>query len=493
LDIGLEDNSCIKLCITAEVSPEGPYATLSHCWGAANIPTLSETSLATFKQCIPSTGLPKTFTEAVIIARRLEIRYLWIDSLCILQDSRTDWDTESALMQQVYSNSLLNIAATSSKNNFGGLFRSRDPIDLAPCSVRPEWAAIEREEFVVLDRNLWDRQFRFAPLNRRGWVIQERILAPRVLHFGETQLLWECHEMDACEMYPRGLPSILQTFNTNIKLIDPIIYATKPGIRRDIMGANTDSYDVYVLWARIVNVYTECQITKPSDKLVAIHGIAKKFEGISNDTYIAGLWKRFLAEQLFWQLGPGGGRKQVIGGSSYRPKEYRAPSWSWASVERPVYFVNSIQGTMLIKVVETLVDALNNGQINSGHIRIEGRIIHAEVAYQRLPHVHPDSPPDSLCFRIAEKIVSPLIYLDDEIPEDVIDVYVLLGRLNNGFLTCLLLRLIEGGQQGWYERFGIFELNCRADDTIVKEMETSLSLANSSLYCEGSLGSIVIV
>lgn len=60
--------------------------------------------------------LPPLFQDAIIITRQLGLRYLWIDSLCIIQDSLRDWETEAAKMASIYQNSYVTISATDASN-----------------------------------------------------------------------------------------------------------------------------------------------------------------------------------------------------------------------------------------------------------------------------------------------------------------------------------------------------------------------------------------
>lgn len=122
LDIGCDNSLTIKLFIPSE-HPEmldQPYVTLSHCWGKGKILRLLQENIESMKNEILIESLPKTFQETIVIARRLKQRFLWIDSLCIIQDSEEDWQIESAMMEYVYGHSLLNIAATDSSSGIGG-------------------------------------------------------------------------------------------------------------------------------------------------------------------------------------------------------------------------------------------------------------------------------------------------------------------------------------------------------------------------------------
>jgi hypothetical protein len=126
----------VQLIVTAENPPTSPYASLSHCWGKIKIITLTEGNLREFLEAeIALSRLSQTFCDAISVAKSLNVRYLWIDSLCIIQDSVADWNVESRTMLQVYQNAYCNIAATHAKNGSGGLFSNRNP-DLLSIDVQ---------------------------------------------------------------------------------------------------------------------------------------------------------------------------------------------------------------------------------------------------------------------------------------------------------------------------------------------------------------------
>jgi hypothetical protein len=164
-----------------------------------------------FQVSISYENLPATFQNAVDITRSLNSQYLWIDALCILQVSKEDWAHESSKMSQIYTNARLNIAATASSNSHGGLRRHASSRAPTSCLVTLSWTGLdlERKQYTCTDRTFWERNINFAPLLDRGWVLQERILAPRILHFAEEQLFWERRTTSAYESMPLGLPRYL--------------------------------------------------------------------------------------------------------------------------------------------------------------------------------------------------------------------------------------------------------------------------------------------
>lgn len=211
----------LRLIETESEAPTGLYVTPSHCWGKARMLTLKGDNLDGLRQSIPVSHLPKTFREAVKITKRLNINYIWIDSLCIIQDSEDDWLKEASLMHKLYSNGYCNIAATGARDSTYGLFVERDVRHLEPMLVDLDWRHSGVTSFELVYWDMWQQQLSYAPLNQRAWVVQERLLAPRVLHFGQQQILFECCEFDACEQYPHGLPPILgNTAYSGLKGLD---------------------------------------------------------------------------------------------------------------------------------------------------------------------------------------------------------------------------------------------------------------------------------
>ncbi|KAL9116061.1 MAG: hypothetical protein Q9227_000429 [Pyrenula ochraceoflavens] len=246
--------------------------------------------------------LTKTFMDAIEISQKLGLRYLWIDSLCIIQDSDSDWKKESAMMSSVYRGSAINIAAAGAADGSHGCFLKAD----------------ERIEVVstdALDGGAWKftspYMFRdsviYSPLAKRGWALQERILAPRTLYFTRAGMFWECREQDCCEIFPQKLPS--HEMN-----------------KRHVYHINKRA--ISTSWNAIIQLYTRAALTVKEDKLVAIMGIARAAQEENNDQYLAGLWRQNMEEQLCWG----------ISGKSPMRQDDAAPSWSWASVSGEVWW-----------------------------------------------------------------------------------------------------------------------------------------------------------
>ena len=278
--------------------------------------------------------LPKAFQDAITVVRYFGIRYLWVDSLCISQDSEIDWQRESSQMSAIYGNSLCNIAATGSTDNSTGFFVSRNPDIGLPCQVHPVWAEKLEHGFTVLDSFIWWSQVLNTSLMKRGWVFQERLLAPRVLHFGGNQLFFECREVDACETYPYGLPEILSSpGHAGFKKEFGALLNTTDKVEH--VGSESLVKDPTRLWCDLVQAYTRTQVTLSKDKLVALAGVAQTVESSFKSNYLAGLWHSHLVELLEWHVDRV--QRQAYAQVT-KPAEYRAPSWSWAALDGRVFY-----------------------------------------------------------------------------------------------------------------------------------------------------------
>jgi hypothetical protein len=319
---------------------EGPYMTLSHRWGKTSYKKLTAESLEQFKNRIDISDLPVSFKETMHIARLARIKYLWIDSLCIQQDDdKKDWEIEAQLMGKVYSHSFLNISATLADDDARSLLdQSNHPFDPTllnlPCmkkvrifkvgdpKVRLEMLQQRSRKVWTVDHDVWEDEIEQGPLQSRGWVFQERFLSPRILHFAERQLAWECHQISALEMFPRRVPpGLIQGSRSDVA--DNVLVAKIP--------TSANILEFRRSWDEIVAKYTKTDLTFNKDKLVAFAGVAKTIEAARGDTYLAGLWKSTFIYQLAWTRA----RDDIV----HHPRELssgRAPSWSWLSVDGDV-------------------------------------------------------------------------------------------------------------------------------------------------------------
>ena len=311
LRVHLRDGSHLKC---------GPYVTLSHCWGSTGTQNLqlTTTSLESFQNGIAVSSLRPTFRDMANMAWRLGIRLMWIDCMCIVQDDDQDWKRESALMGKVYANSWLNVSATAAGNDCSGLFAARNgsrPMDYFHTGYDKNG---ETTTWEVTTAEIWQDDVESAAVNRRAWVLQERILSPRIVHMSKSMAFWECRTLQASEVFPDGdLPDGKSPNNySQLKQL----YC---------QSRSADAYDIRDDWGLLLFKYTMCGLTFETDRLIALSGIASEVYKRTRCDYAAGLWSLQLPEDLLWRANnPGPTRSEL----------YIAPSWSWALVEGLIWF-----------------------------------------------------------------------------------------------------------------------------------------------------------
>jgi hypothetical protein len=177
----------LRLFHTGQVS--GRYIALSHRWGEYTPLKTTKTLIGIHSEEILLADLPRTFRDAVMVTRKLGIRYLWIDCLCIVQDDPQDWLREAALMGEIFANSYCTLAATSAKDSNGGLFLPRT---ISQSVKLTDWSGDSPVSYYAGIEDRFESALRDGDLNNRGWVLQERLLSPRTIHFTASQTFWEC-------------------------------------------------------------------------------------------------------------------------------------------------------------------------------------------------------------------------------------------------------------------------------------------------------------
>ncbi|KAI1112027.1 heterokaryon incompatibility protein-domain-containing protein [Nemania sp. NC0429] len=308
------------------------YLCLSHCWGTEQIIQTKRSTLEQHKRCIPWDELSRTFQDAIVFARKLGVRYIWIDSLCIIQDSDDDWRAESAQMAAIYENAYVTLAATKSRNGAGGCFSSAAP----ECRAR-ELRCDDEDGVshpVYVRRNLHDAYDN--PLLGRGWVFQERLLSPRVVHFSAQELYWECMEAVACECsWIRGGKEDGEKEESQQRLSSISEYLLRTMLGKISHGVNLASRSAQVLkdrWHEIVEEYTHLALTFEKDKFPALSGVARQMRRVRDAEYVAGLWGDNMIEDLLWR---------TFALSAERPAKWRAPTWSWASINGRIQYLSN--------------------------------------------------------------------------------------------------------------------------------------------------------
>lgn len=335
--------------------PEGcQYTALSYRWGSDTSYSLRADTEAHMRNFVSTTELPNTLRDACIITSRLGLSYIWIDRLCIFQDSNSDWAYESSRMAQVYRNAFCTISAACASNEQSGCFRRRRtssilPLDLQSCPFTEGKVRIMGNS--ILDEEGYEMM---DHLTDRGWIFQERCLSRRTLYFGRNQVYWECR----LGVFGEACPSDRTLFEFWKKPL-----AVYP---EGDWNARAEA------WANIVDVYSSKRLTYQSDRLPALSGMAYEMQHPLKDQYLAGLWRQTLLRDLCWVP------DTPIG----TPTAYQAPSWSWASHSSHVQFrdgarkMGEIRGDLATVKQAHVETASENpfGQVRNGWITLSGHL-----------------------------------------------------------------------------------------------------------------------
>ncbi|KAK3304852.1 heterokaryon incompatibility protein-domain-containing protein [Chaetomium strumarium] len=410
-----EDQNNLRL---VESKDPAVYACLSYCWGTDvdGVLTTTEENLSTHMKHIDETALPKSVADAVIVCRNIGIPHLWVDSLCIVQDSSEDWAQQSSVMGEIYARSLLTIyakAADSCKSGFLGPQRYGRPSWQRPLKTQvpaslgrvskdrwpKSWEFLEHGEssrlFIRKGTPNFDRSN--FPLDTRGWAMQESLLPSRKLIFTGNEMVWECLARTTCECGHQCGAKVL-----NGAPSDGIKYAV--GLSSQDRWANGQEHKVSHLtivrdWQNMVKEYSLRQLTRAEDKLAAISGLATMTrDAISavtdgkRDRYYAGLWGSRLSLDLTWWMPDGG----------TRPARYRAPTWSWASIDGRMagplngppndssYMTHIARNVKICDVWCQPEDELNpTGRLADGFVRLRGPVVRGPFRMKGRSHNPP--------------------------------------------------------------------------------------------------------
>ncbi|EUC45805.1 hypothetical protein COCMIDRAFT_46877, partial [Bipolaris oryzae ATCC 44560] len=446
-----------------------PYACLSHCWGKKRIIRTTTSNLSLHKQQIKWGQLPLTFRHTVSFAHRLGLKYLWIDSLCIIQDDVDDWRHEGSKMAQIYSGAYITLAAAASRDASGGCFRhsAERPLFRLPypdengsrldLCIRPR---IKNASWVEGK----------APLLPRGWTLQERLLSPRILYFTHEELVWDCKTENDCEC---SIPPPFAPLSNICSLfwLNGELHVPNDGNHKNIPKA----------WHQIVDQYTNQRLTYEKDIFPALQGISKMFSTYTKSRYLAGLWEDTVISDLLWIR---------YRGDYKRPQTWRAPSWSWASVVGNVYWDNRVND-MFFRTLATciaaeiqLADADAFGEITSASLTLSARCFSKAAQELWLPLTYTQT--DSVLWvdlgkrAWSQHGADATVVLDCKVPDfdptrphskmlgsetcvkTVVMAQYYSQDSNLSEFHCLLLRkTTEEGGRATYERFGYLRVKAR--------------------------------
>jgi hypothetical protein len=292
IDVGPSDGSQLPRLLLTQ-GCRGKYVTLSHCWGSPdwNILRTTKDTIQPHLKVLQYENMSQTYRDAVTVTRAVGIQYLWIDSLCIIQDDNTDWERESNIMGLIYERAYLTIAASAIEKSIDGLFLPRPAqppvIELPYINISGE----KEGSVFIAARPQYPKPARpdmaLSALSGRAWATQEWILSRRIVHYMETGLIWTCKR-----------------------------------VTRDEMGSNSKADETKPDWDIIIDKYSKRQLTYEKDRLVALQGLANEMKKRRLDRYIYGMWTGDFPSQLSWI------REGILLRNEHLPD---VPWWSWAS------------------------------------------------------------------------------------------------------------------------------------------------------------------
>lgn len=356
------------------------YVALSYCWGGDQIHKTTRSQIAAADFGLDWTALPASIQDAVKVTANLGFEYLWVDSLCIIQDDPVQKARQMAQMCEVYENAALTIRACKAKRAVDGFlhptnledvldmavklsYRMILPPDLDTLDVPTEFSyqdlinyltwslddkSAESEEltgFIYVccvqkhplpdDDNVWSRKsirYQIEPIELRAWTLQERYLSARSLDFCKRQIIWRCPTGSKCHPPTDGWKLLMG--GRELETIH-------------VIGGMTPSNPPWEIWDHfywLVQEYTGRELSVSRDRILAISGIAEKFRSLLRDKYVAGLWRQSLPYTLLWSVKHRPWRQR-----EHRPTEYQGPSWSWTAVNDEVSFQDARVGGSLMQ------------------------------------------------------------------------------------------------------------------------------------------------
>lgn len=418
LDVGSGEGSQVKLVDTS--GEYDWYVALSHCWGTND--DLKSKVLAfqrDLRTGVHPETLPGTFQDAVYFTRRIGVRFLWIDSFCIIQDSDVDWKEQAPKMASVYQGALCTISAAASRDSHGGLYESEE---IKPY-VHFEHGSRRLVAYCPVDYKSVER----SALNTRAWVLQEWILSPRLVHFTKDGVFWECISHAASEnhdidFYFTHIQD--QSYADEEDSIFPVM------ARAAVAGSFRTWRSLYEIWARLVEDYTSRKMTYREDKFTALAGLTTAFKCQLQDVSITGLWRADFHMGLLWSVESYSSIDTIwLEHTRYKTPEWKPaipgiPSWSWASTDGPIHY-NVHHGARFV----------NDLQINDVQVKWENDIrdykclggrINAKAIIRPVHVTYRGAHDCDLCFDAQpggpseiKHATSPLCSKDSEFPEDL--------------------------------------------------------------------------
>jgi Heterokaryon incompatibility protein (HET) len=405
---------------------------------------------------------PTTIRDAIGVCRDIGIGYLWVDALCILQNS-AEWSIEASNMGKIYGLSAFTLAISSSTNSNEGFLQKRDAEAFDTESVGK--ATIAQTGIQIPHKSLESIK-NTCPLDSRGWAFQEERLSPRIMHWTAHGIFWTCLSGTCAETKAEFLPHERGHETSRFQNFQQAEF--------DVLGnGQSRAIQIDYAWLKLIEDYSTRDFTFRYDRLPALSGVVGKyFAEISKtedeEKYVAGLWLHSLYKGLLWTV-----REGTRGASDKMISWFDvASSWSWASIppEKGIRY-SSRFGRSACRILSHEIQLASKdqfGAILSAKICLKARLrplVHLERKIEwpnnesKDETGHPsfaDTEGSVYAFDqeggrvlLSHDVRTPIvIHLDYEIPSDLTSCYCF--EVNRKGL--LLLKKLEGHNE--YERIG---------------------------------------
>lgn len=257
---------------------------------------------------IPISELPKTIQDALTVTRKIGLRFLWVDCLCIVQDDPEDTAKEISQIARIYQDAEVTISAARARNSQEGFLHDiKMPTPQDEAFRLPFRCPDGQIGSIIIygQDNLYHKR---DPIEERAWALQEHVLSPRLLVFGSRQIWSTC-----MEVLRRGYAGNLSSYSEIGEIRQQFLKLRSSPRRRKL------AYIPGHMWLSIVQHFTDRVLSISEDKLPAISAIAEHYGTTTREDYFAGLFGSSLLSSLLWKK---------WSPTLPRPAEYRAPSWS---------------------------------------------------------------------------------------------------------------------------------------------------------------------
>jgi len=374
LEIHLHPESTTFFAKLVESKHPVAYAALSYCWGGEQPHKTTVSRLEAYKMGIPWNLVPQSIRDAVKVTYELGLRYLWVDALCIIQDDAVDIAQEIAQMPHIYTESTVTILASRASRSSAGFLHDIQPQTLARSTFKLPLKCSDGSLGSMYVMDAEDNAFE-TTLETRGWALQEWCLSPRILDYDVAQVNWHCAASlrrtgfsNGWRQHPKFKGStIYEEFRQRIE-------ESSRSTEREQDRTSSGPFALRV-WNDLVENYTQRNLTVPSDRILAISGLAQRCAVIHPDRYLAGLWRRSIECSLLWTRNDSVLDKTPI--DLARPAIFQGPSWSWTGINGPVqlrYRTDSSKVSFLDADIGLVNSQAVYGAIEYGVLGLKGRI-----------------------------------------------------------------------------------------------------------------------